>query len=176
MSNTNDISNTTNRKRVHFDTRNRQIFFLDDKSQIMFGEGITKLKDHIEWHNDSFLVYEDTPKTDPTQEPKKMPVSQTVLCAYCKYNMNPKTKEIEPLSSKLETEKPKYIKTLVNPYWDPDGLFHAGIALYEIQLHCSQGHHFSKFFKEYVTQRAYDFLTYKEEMENGLLDPLFPDE
>lgn len=170
------MSQQPKEKRIHFDTRNREIFFLDKNSEIIKDKKRIHLKDHIEFENKSWMLIEDDSTKDlPEERIPRAPTLQTVKCAYCVNNVDPETEELKPLKSTLETEKPEYVKTLKAPSFDADGNFITGISLYRIVLHCSNGHHIVKHYREYVTRRAYDFLTYEEESKYGLLDPLMPD-
>ena len=167
-------------KRIYFDTQNRQIMFLDENGELI-PESKRQIKDHIQFFNLGGVIMPDEPKKHPPKEGEtyKEPVSvnlQTLLCSYCRENMDPVTEEKRPLISRVFTEKPEFVKTLDPPGYLENGTPTYGVSLYRMKMYCTNGHHFVKHYREWIEPRAYDFLRYSEEMELGLLDPLMPDQ
>jgi hypothetical protein len=157
--------------RIAYDSQSRQIFFLDEKGNIIKEKERRFLPDHIERKDDGWMVVDDK-----RAEKKQAPTSQVVKCAYCTNNVDPDTEEAKPLTSTLEIGKPVFIKDEKTPGFGVDGRPEAGTALYRIDCHCSNGHTFIKHFRKWLPPPCYDFIAYKDEMSLGLLDPMLPDE
>ena len=166
------MSQQPQKKRLFVDTQTREILFLDSKTgQILPSEKRVKVNDHIEFENKGWMIIQDKPEWPDNKKPRSV-TNQTVICSYCKNNIDEIDGNPVPLTSELETQKPEYIKTLQPPGYDTEGNPLYGIAIYKVIMNCSNGHHFVKYYREWVLPRAYDFLSHQEEIKLKLLDPL----